>query len=162
MRLSCDVSPSAASLHLLPFAVLPRDGAAVEPASTATFFLPRPRQGSALLTASFRGRALQGERLAVPEGFVGVVARVEPRAEKRRRQAADEEDEEQPEEEEEPSRVRSGSVKSVFDALVVWEHDVAPSACFGQWLAWPRLAAALHAAVPLGNVDGRNESEPPL
>lgn len=60
------------TLHLLPCEVL-----ASRPAPVRRFFTPAVRRGPDGLQASFRGRGLRGEEVAVPAGFAGYVLAAE-------------------------------------------------------------------------------------
>ena len=67
-----------AKVQLLPFAVVPQDGAASQEARVSDFMLVSQREGR--LSSSFRGRAIEGVRLALPEHYVGAVATVDASA----------------------------------------------------------------------------------
>ncbi len=159
----------AKAVHLLPFSIVPQDGAAMQEARVSDYFLV-----SEALVASFRGREVRGAALRVPEGFVGAVAMVAPREKKREKREEEEEEEEEQEEEEEEEKdkaykkmktERTGQVKQTFDSLIVWEHDAAPmpeTDNVFEWMKWPKLASAIHAPIELEKIESRKEAEPAL
>jgi hypothetical protein len=165
MRVSVAKKTPEARLHLLPFAVVPQDDAPMQPARVSDYFLVR--EEGANLSASFRGRAVKGVRLTVPEGYTGAVLMVSDngKAKKATKRAKYSEDEEE-DADGEPEKVeeRKGSVTKVFRSMVVWQHDVAlqETDIPMQWMQWPQLAAAMHAPVEERLVNERKETEPAL
>jgi hypothetical protein len=143
------------ALHLLPFAVVPQDEKPSQEARVSDYFLPQ--NGS----ASFRGRALRGVELPVPESYVGVVAIVAPR-EKRKQE--DEDDEDEDEREKSNQEERKGSVVKTFSSFTLWEHDTAPAEgdLPFEWVKWPKLASALNVPVAIERIEAKKETEPAL
>ncbi|KAJ6149738.1 Ribonuclease H2 subunit C [Penicillium samsonianum] len=96
-------------------------------------------------TAHFRGRKLRGRRVAIPDGYQGVVAtptdRVLPAA-----QRADSDGAEDAEAEpEEPVKIME--TQSTFDEFVVWGHEALPAAddTFVKGVEeWLQFADAMH------------------
>ncbi|KAJ1065985.1 PREDICTED: ribonuclease H2 subunit C isoform X2 [Capra hircus] len=140
--------PAPASLHLLPCEVPVN-----RPTPVGRFFTPAIRLGSDGLEASFRGRSLRGEEVAVPPGFVGYVM-TEEKAEVLVAKQDDHEREEQ-ELEEPPEALerdcdRFMGATASFSSFTVWglESIPGPDAKLRGALSWPSLAAAIHAQVP--------------
>ncbi|XP_058518762.1 ribonuclease H2 subunit C [Ochotona princeps] len=135
-----DAAPG--TLHLLPCEVL-----ATRPAPVERFFTPAIRRGPDGLSASFRGRSLRGEEVAVPSGFVGFVVATEgpgagllgP----------------EPLERDEPLERgwdRRAAATASFGRFTLWglEAVPGPDARVRGALGWPSLAAAIHAPVAEG------------
>ncbi|KAJ5169278.1 Ribonuclease H2 subunit C [Penicillium coprophilum] len=109
-------------------------------------------------TTHFRGRKLRGRRVALPEGYQGVVAtptdRVLPAT-----QRADSDDAEDAETEpEEPVKVME--MQGTFDEFVVWGHEVLPAAddTFVKGVEeWLQFADAMHTT-PTSATNGNKES----
>ncbi|XP_020020476.1 ribonuclease H2 subunit C [Castor canadensis] len=149
-----DAAP--ATLHLLPCEVLVN-----RPAPVERFFTPAIRQNPDGLQVSFRGRSLRGEEVTVPPGFAGYVMLTEekgeglmgkqgfPRAEARKSGEEEREPAESPEALERDFDRFIGATGS-FNRFTLWglESVPGPDAKVHGALAWPRLAAAIHAQVP--------------
>jgi ribonuclease H2 subunit C len=165
MRVTVAKKTPEARLHLLPFAVVPQDDAPMQPARVSDYFLVR--EEGANLSASFRGRAVKGVRVTVPEGYTGAVLMVSDngKAKKGAKRAKYSEDEDE-DADGEPEKVeeRKGTVTKVFRSMVVWQHDAPPQETDAamQWMQWPQLAAAMHAPVEERLVNERKETEPAL
>ncbi|XP_048215328.1 ribonuclease H2 subunit C isoform X1 [Perognathus longimembris pacificus] len=152
------------TLHLLPCEVL-----ASRPAPVEQFFTPAIRQGpdgEALAAAapgslraltglhvSFRGRSLRGEEVAVPPGLEGYVMVAEGEGDGPRRQdfsggRKDGGAEELELLERDFDRFIGATGR--FRRFTLWGLETAPGpdAKVHGALAWPRLAAAIHAQVP--------------
>ncbi len=169
MRVTVAKKTPSASLHLLPFAVVPQDDAPLQPARVSDYFLVR--EEGANLSASFRGRAVKGVRLAVPDGYTGAVVMVSDdgsKAKKAKKAKYSEDEEEEDEDAEGGARgkgeQRTGTVTKVFRSMVVWQHDLAPQETDApaQWMQWPQLASVVHAPIDERLVSERTETEPAL
>ncbi|PWY92895.1 ribonuclease H2 subunit C [Aspergillus heteromorphus CBS 117.55] len=96
-----------------------------------------------LQTAYFRGRKLRGRRVAIPEGYEGIVATPSDRVMPSTQTSADVEVEET--EPEEPVKVLEK--QGTFDEYVVWGHEWVPAAddSFVKGVEeWIKLAEAMH------------------
>ncbi|XP_048215329.1 ribonuclease H2 subunit C isoform X2 [Perognathus longimembris pacificus] len=136
------------TLHLLPCEVL-----ASRPAPVEQFFTPAIRQGPDGLHVSFRGRSLRGEEVAVPPGLEGYVMVAEGEGDGPRRQdfsggRKDGGAEELELLERDFDRFIGATGR--FRRFTLWGLETAPGpdAKVHGALAWPRLAAAIHAQVP--------------
>ncbi|KAI2684236.1 hypothetical protein DTO013E5_6794 [Penicillium roqueforti] len=102
-------------------------------------------------TTYFRGRKLRGRRVALPDGYQGVVAthtdRVLPAA-----QPADNDGAEDAEAEpEEPVKIME--IQRTFDEFVVWGHEAIPAAddTFVKGVEeWLQFADAMHTTLTSG------------
>ncbi|RWQ94715.1 putative ribonuclease H2 subunit C [Paecilomyces variotii] len=78
-------------------------------------------------TAHFRGRKLRARRVAIPEGYKGVVAMPTDRVlHPKTNRKAELQNGEQDEEREEPVKVLE--TQATFDEFVVWGHEIMPAA----------------------------------
>ncbi|KAM4846669.1 ribonuclease H2 subunit C [Thomomys bottae] len=141
-----DVAP--VTLHFLPCEVL-----ANRPAPVERFFTPAIRQGPDGLQVSFRGRSLRGEEVAVPSGLAGYVLSTEEEGDGLRTQDTSEGLKNGGEEEPEPLERdfdRFIGATGSFSGFTLWglETTPGPDAKIHGALAWPGLAAAIHAQVP--------------
>ncbi|XP_076971818.1 ribonuclease H2 subunit C [Tamandua tetradactyla] len=140
-----------ATLHLLPCEV-PRN----RPAPVGCFFTPAVRRGPDGLQVSFRGRSLRGEELMVPPGLVGYVLTMEEEREvltglegKQDFLGGSRNAEEEEQEPLERDFDRFMGATSSFSRFTLWglETIPGPDAKVRGALAWPGLAAAIHAQV---------------
>ncbi|XP_062051804.1 ribonuclease H2 subunit C [Lepus europaeus] len=131
-------SAAPGTLHLLPCEVL-----ASRPAPVRRFFTPAVRRGPDGLQASFRGRGLRGEEVAVPAGFAGYVLAAEEKADG----LAGPGDAEQAPLERDLDRFLGAAAS--FGRFTLWglETVPGPDAKVRGALTWPSLAAAIHAPV---------------
>ncbi|EIT73144.1 putative ribonuclease H2 subunit C [Aspergillus flavus] len=97
-----------------------------------------------LQTAYFRGRKLRGRRVAIPEGYEGIVAlpteRVMPSTQRNANSTINEETEQ-----EEPVKILEK--QATFNEYVVWGHELTPAAddSFVKGVEeWLKLAEAMH------------------
>ncbi|KAE8413472.1 ribonuclease H2 non-catalytic subunit-domain-containing protein [Aspergillus pseudocaelatus] len=97
-----------------------------------------------LQTAYFRGRKLRGRRVAIPEGYEGIVAlpteRVMPPTQRNANSTISEETEQ-----EEPVKILEK--QATFNEYVVWGHELTPAAddSFVKGVEeWLKLAEAMH------------------
>ncbi|RAL12154.1 ribonuclease H2 subunit C [Aspergillus homomorphus CBS 101889] len=108
------------------------------------FWTPRPdEQDKDVQIAYFRGRRLKGRRVAVPEGYEGVIAKSTDRTLPRSRRKIEAEVEEV--EPEEPVRILEK--QGTFKEYTVWGHELVPAAddAFVRGVEeWIRLAEAMH------------------
>ncbi len=171
MRVGVAKKTSDATVHLLPFTVVPQEGAAMQPARVADYLLVREQGG--VLSSSFRGREVKGVRLAVPEGYTGAVMMVsETEAKKPKKKAKYSEDEEGDDDEDgrgasdkgAKTAERTGLVTKTFTHLAVWDHDTPPLDTDNpaEWLRWPQLATAINTPIDEAQVNARTETEPAL
>ncbi|BCR94127.1 ribonuclease H2 subunit C [Aspergillus luchuensis] len=96
-----------------------------------------------LQTAYFRGRKLRGRRVAIPEGYEGVIATPTDRTMPATRTSADVEVEEVTPEE----PVKILEKQGTFDEYVVWGHEFVPAAdeTFVKGVEeWIKLAEVMH------------------
>uniref|UniRef100_A0A8C2W4D1 Ribonuclease H2 subunit C n=1 Tax=Chinchilla lanigera TaxID=34839 RepID=A0A8C2W4D1_CHILA len=142
-----DAAPAA--LHFLPCEVL-----ASRPAPVERFFSPAIRQGADGLQVSFRGRSMRGEEVSVPSGLAGFVMVAEEKEEgligKQDFGDSENNGEEQEQEPLERGFDRFMGATGSFSSFTVWglETVPGPDAKVRGALAWPTLAAAIHAQVP--------------
>ncbi|XP_068115554.1 ribonuclease H2 subunit C [Hyperolius riggenbachi] len=114
------------TLFLLP-CIIQRQGAA----RVQQFFTPAVRDSpSGGKEVSFRGRRLQGQEVAVPEGYMGIVLKEDHKP------CSEEED-------------RSLTVRATFQSFMQWNLETPPSAddVLVMSLQWPIIASAIHAPV---------------
>ncbi|XP_049637110.1 ribonuclease H2 subunit C [Suncus etruscus] len=138
-----DAAPAA--LHLLPCEV-----PTSRPAPVARFFTPAIRPGPDGLQASFRGRGLRGEEVAVPPGFVGYVMEMEDKGAALGARGSPQDSGKEPAEEElERNFDRVLGATACFSSFTLWglETVPGPDAKVRGALSWPSLAAAIHAPV---------------
>ncbi|GLI77932.1 hypothetical protein PoHVEF18_006229 [Penicillium ochrochloron] len=116
--------------------------------STSRFWIPQSDEKDNKQTAHFRGRRLRGRRVAIPEGYQGVIAtptdRVLP-ASQRQDNCTMEDGEPEPEE---PVKVLEA--QGTFDELMVWGHEILPAAddTFVKGVEeWVRFAEMMHGTV---------------
>ncbi|OCT84142.1 ribonuclease H2 subunit C [Xenopus laevis] len=112
-------------MHLLPCQIQ-KDGAA----NVKEYFNPAVRDREGGKEVSFRGRALKGQEVSVPSGYMGVVLKEDHKP------CSEEED-------------RLFTVKSTFRSFTQWNLETPPSAddVLVMSLAWPKIAASIHAPV---------------
>ncbi|OJJ30653.1 hypothetical protein ASPWEDRAFT_32816 [Aspergillus wentii DTO 134E9] len=98
-------------------------------------------------TSHFRGRRLRGRRVAIPEGYKGIIATptecLLPSSQKNNDLSTDDVVEVEPEE-----PVKILEQQASFDDFVVWGHEVAPAADdrFVKGVEeWIKLAEAIHS-----------------
>ncbi|XP_008060474.2 ribonuclease H2 subunit C [Carlito syrichta] len=109
---------------------------------------------SARLEASFRGRSLRGEEVAVPPGLAGFVLEAEEKAEglagKPDFSGRSEDDDQEEEQPLERDFDRFVGATATFGGFTLWglEAVPGPDAKVRGALTWPSLAAAIHAQVP--------------
>ncbi|KAM8940340.1 ribonuclease H2 subunit C [Pelodytes ibericus] len=113
------------SMHLLPCEIQ-KEGAA----SVNQYFNPAVTEGDGGKEVSFRGRALRGQEVAVPGGFMGLVLK------ENHKPCSAEED-------------RRLTVSSTFNSFTQWNLEIPPSAddVLMMALAWTKIATAIHAPV---------------
>ncbi|KAH1489591.1 hypothetical protein LV164_001993 [Aspergillus fumigatus] len=95
-----------------------------------------------LQTAYFRGRRLRGRRVAIPEGYQGIVVQHTERILPPKRRATGDETENQMEQE---GPVKVLEQQATFDEFVVWGHEELPAAddAFVKGVEeWLKMAAA--------------------
>uniref|UniRef100_A0A8D0VXJ2 Uncharacterized protein n=1 Tax=Sus scrofa TaxID=9823 RepID=A0A8D0VXJ2_PIG len=148
-------SPAPVTLHLLPCEV-----PVSRPAPVGRFFTPAIRQGPYGLEASFRGRSLRGEEVAVPPGLVGYVMTEEQGEVSVGKQDFSEGSKEDHELEEQEVMESPETLERDFDRFIgatasfssftLWglETIPGPDSKVRGALTWPSLAAAIHAQVP--------------
>ncbi|KAJ5972493.1 Ribonuclease H2 subunit C [Penicillium vulpinum] len=109
-------------------------------------------------TAHFRGRKLRGRRVALPDGYQGVVAtptdRVLPAAQRTDGDSAEDAEAEP----EEPVKILE--TQGIFEEFVVWGHEALPAAddTFVKGVEeWLQFADAMHTA-PISATNGNKES----
>ncbi|CAI7605547.1 unnamed protein product [Penicillium bialowiezense] len=102
-------------------------------------------------TVHFRGRKLRGRRVALPDGYQGVVAiptdRVLPPTQRPDNEGAEDETEA-----EDPVKVLE--TQGTFDDFVVWGHEAVPAAddTFVKGVEeWLQFADAMHTTPPANN-----------
>ena len=121
--------------HLLPCEIM-HSG----PAAVSAYFRPRPRDGEAgMLEVEFRGRALRGQKLALPAGYEGSVLQDTV--------AASIADGEQ----------RTWKQTAAFKDLIYWKHDDPPMDAdpLQQAVQWAEIAGVLHGETnPEETADG--------
>ncbi|XP_039100776.1 ribonuclease H2 subunit C [Hyaena hyaena] len=142
-----------ATLHLLPCEVLVN-----RPAPVECFFTPAIRQRPDGLEVSFRGRRLRGEEVVVPPGLVGYVMEEKGEVLVGKDPSVGSSNDDEPEQQElvEPPEAlerdfdRFFGATGSFSRFTLWglETIPGPDARVRGALAWPRLAAAIHAQVP--------------
>jgi hypothetical protein len=153
---------AAKAMYLLPFSVIPQDGAPMQDARVSDFFLVDED-----LTATFRGREVKGAVLPMPDGYGGAVVMVTPRDQeaKRNRESGDEDSDAERDEGKKKAKVaeREGTVTKTFKSMVVFGHDSAPLDSDNplEWVKWPKLAVAINDPVPADKL-ARTETEPAL
>lgn len=127
IRVDLSSLPRAAQepMHLLPCEIQ-REGAA----RVSEYFNRAVRKGDGGKEVSFRGRALRGQDVAVPAGFIGLVLK------ETHKPCTDEED-------------RCLNVKSTFSSFTQWNLETPPSAddVLVMSMIWPKIAEAIHAPV---------------
>ncbi|KAJ3020959.1 Ribonuclease H2 subunit C [Thoreauomyces humboldtii] len=124
-----DANLPTPSLHLLPCKIHHTG-----PARVSSFFVPSSSsscEDNAKLTASFRGRGLQGVKVSVPDGYEGVIYR-----ESGMHKVSEEGGE--------ASSLRSMRREGKFDGFVAWGHDEVPGVGGGHdgvgLVAWLEIA----------------------
>ncbi|KAM4722331.1 ribonuclease H2 subunit C [Rhinophrynus dorsalis] len=119
------LTASQEPMHLLPCEIQ-REGTA----NVKEYFCPAIREEEKGKEVSFRGRALKGQEVSVPAGYIGVILKEDHKP------CSDEEE-------------RSLSVKSTFNSFTQWNLETPPSAddVLVMSLGWPKIAAAIHAPV---------------
>ncbi|XP_004627282.1 ribonuclease H2 subunit C [Octodon degus] len=143
------LNAAPAVLHLLPCEVL-----ANRPAPVQRFFTPAIRQGEDGLQVSFRGRSLRGEEVSVPPGLEGYVTVTEEKGEgligKQDFGGSENNGEKEEQKSLERSFDRFMEATGSFSRFTVWGLETVPGpyAKVRGALAWPILAAAIHAQVP--------------
>ncbi|XP_060032020.1 ribonuclease H2 subunit C isoform X3 [Erinaceus europaeus] len=139
----CDAAPG--TLHLLPCEV-----PGSQPAPVGRFFTPAIRPGPDGLQVSFRGRSLRGEEVAVPPGLAGFVIEMEAGAEAARRRDFEDGRPAGAAGRLERDFDRFLGATATFSSFTLWglETPPGPDAKVRGALAWPSLAAAIHAPVP--------------
>jgi ribonuclease H2 subunit C len=98
-----------------------------------------------LQTAYFRGRRLRGRRIAIPDGYQGIVAQPTERVLPPKRRDPGYEAENIQVEQEEPTKVLEK--QATFDEFMVWGHEELPAAddAFVKGVEeWLKMAEALH------------------
>ncbi|KAJ5990122.1 hypothetical protein N7522_010329 [Penicillium canescens] len=97
-------------------------------------------------TSYFRGRKLRGRRVALPDGYRGVVATPTDRVLPSSQQVPNDDDEVVEVEPEEPVKILE--MNGTFEDLVVWGHEALPTAddTFVKGVEeWLQFAEAMHA-----------------
>ncbi|KAJ9192169.1 hypothetical protein DTO164E3_8505 [Paecilomyces variotii] len=109
-------------------------------------------------TAHFRGRKLRARRVAVPEGYKGVVAMPTDRVlHPKTNRKAELQNGEQDGELEEPIKVLE--TQATFDEFVVWGHEIMPAADdpFVKGVEeWIKFAEAMHLS-PQASTEGEGK-----
>ncbi|KAL2002943.1 hypothetical protein VTN02DRAFT_5476 [Thermoascus thermophilus] len=114
-------------------------------------------------TAYFRGRKLRGRRVAIPEGYQGIVATPTDNllrsSGSTRNGTQSIENGETESEPEEPVKILEK--QATFDEYVVWGHEVVPAADdpFVRGVEeWLKFAETLHSTTPAPNGNGKEEA----
>uniref|UniRef100_A0A8C5PDX1 Uncharacterized protein n=1 Tax=Leptobrachium leishanense TaxID=445787 RepID=A0A8C5PDX1_9ANUR len=127
IRVDLSTLPKAApeAMHLLPCEVQ-REGAA----RVSEYFNPAMREGDGGKEVSFRGRALRGQDVDVPTGFIGLVLK------ETHKPCTDDED-------------RCLTVRSTFSSFTQWNLETPPCAddVLVMSMIWPKIAEAIHSPV---------------
>ncbi|XP_028659051.2 ribonuclease H2 subunit C [Erpetoichthys calabaricus] len=99
-------------------------------ANVDRYFIPAINKNKNEMTVSFRGRALKGQEINLPQGYTGLVLKEDHRP------ISDEED-------------RTLRVKSTFNSLTYWNLETQPTTddTIVMAMNWPDIAAAIHGAV---------------
>ncbi|XP_071080171.1 ribonuclease H2 subunit C-like [Haliotis cracherodii] len=113
------------SCHLMPFNI-EHDGSA----NVSSYFKTSIREEQEALTASFRGRPLNGQEVTLPSGYTGIVVK------ENRKPVTEDED-------------RDLNITHRFQKMTYWNLDKLPSADdrFAQAMQWADIAKALHRPV---------------
>ncbi|OQD64995.1 hypothetical protein PENPOL_c006G10803 [Penicillium polonicum] len=109
-------------------------------------------------TAHFRGRKLRGRRVALPDGYQGVVATPTDRVLPATQRAESDGAEDVEAEPEEPVKIME--MQSTFDEFVVWGHEALPAAddTFVKGVEeWLQFADAMHTA-PASVTNGKESA----
>ncbi|KAJ5779196.1 Ribonuclease H2 subunit C [Penicillium paradoxum] len=109
-------------------------------------------------TVHFRGRKLRGRRVALPEGYQGVVATPTDRVLPPTQRADSDGAEDVEAEPEEPVKILE--TQGTFDDFIVWGHEALPPAddTFVKGVAeWIQFADAMHTT-PSSTTNGNKES----
>ncbi|KAJ5415463.1 hypothetical protein N7465_004158 [Penicillium sp. CMV-2018d] len=109
-------------------------------------------------TAHFRGRKLRGRRVALPDGYQGVVATPTDRVLPATQRAESDGAEDVEAEPEEPVKIME--MQSTFDEFVVWGHEALPAAddTFVKGVEeWLQFADAMHTA-PTSVTNGKESA----
>ncbi|KAJ5102733.1 hypothetical protein N7532_003262 [Penicillium argentinense] len=112
--------------------------------SANRFWAPKSDEQDKIETSHFRGRKLRGRRVAIPDGYQGVIAtptdRILPSS-----QTIDKNEELVEVQPEEPVKVLE--VQGTFDEVVVWGHEHIPAAddAYVKGLEeWIKFAETIH------------------
>ncbi|CAI7666873.1 unnamed protein product [Penicillium discolor] len=109
-------------------------------------------------TAHFRGRKLRGRRVALPDGYQGVVATPTDRVLPATQRADSDGAEDAETEPEEPVKIME--MQSTFDEFVVWGHEALPAAddTFVKGVEeWLQFADAMHTT-PTSVTNGKESA----
>ncbi|EKV04487.1 Ribonuclease H2, subunit C [Penicillium digitatum] len=109
-------------------------------------------------TAHFRGRKLRGRRVALPDGYRGVIATHTDRVLPATQRADDGGAEEAEAEPEEPVKIME--MQGTFDEFVVWGHEALPAAddTFVKGVEeWLQFADAMHTT-PTSAANGKESA----
>ncbi|CEJ61763.1 hypothetical protein PMG11_10283 [Penicillium brasilianum] len=112
--------------------------------STNRFWIPQTDEKDDKQTSHFRGRRLRGRRVAIPEGYQGVIAtptdRVLPASQQPTNETVEDGETEQ-------ETVKVLEAQGTFDELMVWGHEILPAAddTFVKGVEeWVRFAETMH------------------
>lgn len=154
-QISVSDKVSNVNLHLMPFTIVPQNGAQSQEARVSDFFLVKEHEGA--LKASFRGRDGRGVRLDVPEGYVGMIVSGESVAKKYKVDDSDEESGDGDGKKDE-KEVRQLKKVGEFNHFILWDHDVAPHPTDHpfEWMRWPQVAEVLHKPIDASQVEAKN------
>ncbi|KAJ5160733.1 Ribonuclease H2 subunit C [Penicillium canariense] len=121
--------------------------------STERFWIPKTDEKDNKQTAHFRGRRLRGQRVAIPEGYQGIVATPTDRVLPASQRPDNGTTEDGETESEDPVKVLE--VQGTFDDIMVWGHEILPAAddTFVKGVEeWVRFAETMHmTAAPAVN-----------
>ncbi|KAG8430012.1 hypothetical protein GDO86_018639 [Hymenochirus boettgeri] len=112
-------------MHLLPCEIERRGATNVK-----QYFTPAIKERKEGKEVSFRGRALMGQEVSVPNGYMGIVLREDHKP------ATEEED-------------RCFTVRTTFNSFTQWNLETPPSEddVLMMSLIWPKIATAIHTPV---------------
>ncbi|KAJ5585451.1 Ribonuclease H2 subunit C [Penicillium hispanicum] len=94
--------------------------------STERYWAPKSIAEDNTQTGHFRGRKLRGRRVAIPDGYQGVVATPTDRTIPSSQRPGGNEEENADAEPEEPVKVLE--TQGTFDEMIVWGHEILPAA----------------------------------
>jgi len=161
------VHDTASSIHLLPCRIQSDSVAAVSQYFVPTIITNSQSDNSrTTLKASFRGRPLEGERVELPPGYIGLVLSEEVNSSKSKEDSSSKSKEDSKVREENSSKSREErtlTVENKFKSLTQWNLDQAPglSDKFTQALKWLEISQAIHCSLTDNNNSSQTSSISP-